>query len=67
VLGGGAMAAGDYLLGPARAVVAERGLRPSRDVVRVVAASLGDDAGMVGAALAALEVAVGEEAAGAWR
>jgi glucokinase len=67
VLGGGAIAAGDYLLGPARAVVAERGLRPSRDVVRVVAASLGDDAGMVGAALAALEVAVGEESAGAWR
>ena len=67
VLGGGAMAAGDYLLGPARAVVAERGLRPSRDVVRVVAASLGDDAGLVGAALAALEVAVGEETAGAWR
>ncbi len=65
VLGGGAMAAGDYLLAPARAVLAERGLRPSRDTVRVVAATLGDDAGMVGAALAALDLAVG--ARGAWR
>ena len=67
VLGGGAMAAGDYLLAPARAVLAERGLRPSRDVVRVVAATLGDDAGMVGAALAAAELAVGAPTAGAWR
>ena len=65
VLGGGAMAAGDYLLAPARAVVAERGLRPSRDLVRVVAATLGDDAGMVGAALAASELAV--DAQGGWR
>ena len=67
VLGGGAMAAGDYLLAPARAVLSERGLRPSRDVVRVVAATLGDDAGMVGAALAAAELAVGAPTAGAWR
>ena len=67
VLGGGAMAAGDYLLGPARAVLAERGLRPSRDVVRVLAASLGDDAGMVGAGLAALELAVGERSGATWR
>lgn len=67
VLGGGAMAAGDYLLGPARAVLAERGLRPSRDGVRVVAAALGDAAGMIGAALAAHEVAAGEAVGAAWR
>ncbi len=67
VLGGGAMAAGDFLLAPARAVLAERGLRPSRDGARVVAASLGDGAGMVGAAMAALEVAAGGERAVTWR
>ncbi len=67
VLGGGALAAGDLLLVPARAVLSERGLRPSRDVVRVVAASLGDDAGMIGAALAALDLAADREAAPTWR
>lgn len=54
VVGGGASAAGDLLLGPAREVVAERALRPSRDV-RIVPAALGEDAGMIGAALFALE------------
>lgn len=67
VLGGGAMAAGDYLLAPARAVLAERGLRPGRDAVRVVPASLGDGAGVAGAALAAREVAAGGEEGEAWR
>lgn len=67
VLGGGAMAAGDYLLVPAHAVLAERGLRPSRDAVRVVAGDFGDGAGVIGAALAAREVAAGGEAAAAWR
>jgi glucokinase len=67
VLGGGAMAAGELLLEPARAVVAERGLRPSRDEVRVVAALFGDVAGVVGAGLAALEVATEAESAAAWR
>jgi glucokinase len=52
VIGGGAGSrAGDLLLGPARRVVAERALRPSRDTVRIVPAALGEDAGMVGAAL----------------
>jgi glucokinase len=67
VLGGGGLDAGDLLLVPVRAVLSERGLRPSRDVVRVVAASLGDDAGMIGAALAALELADDREAAATWR
>lgn len=55
VLGGGALAAGELLLGPAREVVAERALRPSRDHVRIVPAHFGEEAGMLGAALLALE------------
>jgi glucokinase len=55
VVGGGAAAAGDLLLDPAREVVAERALRPSRDHVRIVPAALGEEAGMIGAALFALE------------
>jgi glucokinase len=55
VIGGGAVAAGDLLLDPARAVVAERALPPSREGVRIVAAHFGPEAGMVGAALLAFE------------
>jgi glucokinase len=55
VVGGGAAAAGDLLLDPAREVVAQRALRPSRDHVRIVPAALGDEAGMIGAALFALD------------
>jgi glucokinase len=55
VIGGGVMAAGELLLEPARAVVAERALPPSRDEVRIVPAELGIDAGMVGAAALALD------------
>jgi glucokinase len=55
VIGGGAIAAGDLLLDPARRVVAERALPPSRDQVRIVPAGFADEAGMVGAALLALE------------
>jgi glucokinase len=51
VIGGGASRAGELLLGPARRVVAERALRPSRDTARIVSAALGEDAGMIGAAL----------------
>jgi glucokinase len=54
VIGGGASAAGDLLLDPAREVVAQRALRPSRDHVRIVPALLGEEAGMVGAGLFAL-------------
>ena len=36
VIGGGVVAAGDLLLEPARTVVRERALPPSRDVVRIV-------------------------------
>src|SRR3954452_786996 len=54
VVGGGASAAGDLLLDPAREVVAERALRPGRERVRIVPAAFGEEAGMVGAALFAL-------------
>ncbi len=55
VVGGGVMAAGEMLLGPAREEVAARALPPSRDVVSVVAASFGAEAGMLGGALLAME------------
>lgn len=55
VVGGGVIAAGELLLGPARAAVAERALPPSRDVVRIVAARFGIEAGMIGAAVLALD------------
>jgi glucokinase len=55
VIGGGAVRGGDMLLEPARAVVAERALEPAREVVRIVAAHYGDEAGMMGAALLAFD------------
>ena len=55
VVGGGLGEAGELLLAPARKVVAERTLLPSRDVVRIVEAELGPDAGLVGAALVAFD------------
>jgi glucokinase len=57
VVGGGLVAAGDLLLAPARAVVAERALVPARDQVRIVPARFGDESGMLGAAALAFEVA----------
>ena len=55
VLGGGALAAGDLLLVPAREVVAERAMPPMRDLVRIVPAHFGAEAGMLGAALLAFD------------
>ena len=55
VIGGGAVAAGDLLLGPAREVMAERALPPAREAVRSCPPHFGDEAGMLGAALLALE------------
>jgi glucokinase len=55
VVGGGVIAAGELLLGPARAVVAERVLPFLRDEVRIVAARFGVEAGMVGAAALAFD------------
>jgi glucokinase len=55
VVGGGVIAAGELLLGPARAEMRRRALPPSRDTVRIVAARFGFEAGMVGAAVMALD------------
>ena len=53
VIGGGAIRAGDLLLDPARDEMATRALSPM-DRTPVVAAELGPDAGMIGAATMAL-------------
>ena len=55
VIGGGVIAAGELLLAPARAVVAERVLPFLRDSVGIVAARFGVEAGMVGAAALAYD------------
>ena len=56
IVGGGAgTAGGELLLAPARDEVATRALRPNRDLARIATAELGPEAGMVGAALMALE------------
>jgi len=49
VVGGGVIAAGELLLEPARAELRARALRPM-NATPVVAAELGEDAGMIGAA-----------------
>ena len=56
VLGGGFARAGDLLFEPARKVVAERALPPARDLVRIVPALLGPEAGLIGAGLVGFEV-----------
>jgi glucokinase len=56
VVGGGAVAAGDLLLGPARTGFAEAvEAAEHRPPVPILAAGLGNDAGAVGAAILALE------------
>jgi glucokinase len=55
VIGGGVIAAGELLLAPARAVVAERALSPSKEHVRIVSARFGAESGMLGAATLAFD------------
>lgn len=55
VIGGGVIAAGELLLGPARDVVAQRALSPSREHARIVPARFGSESGMLGAATLALD------------
>jgi glucokinase len=55
VVGGGVIAAGELLLAPARAVVAERALPFVADNLRIVAARFGVEAGMIGAAALAFD------------
>jgi glucokinase len=60
VIGGGVIAAGDLLLDPARRELRERALPPMKEIP-VVAAELGPDAGMIGAAaLARVELERGQ-------
>ncbi len=54
VVGGGVIAAGDLLLEPARREVRERALRPMNETP-ILEATLGNDAGMIGAAAMARE------------
>jgi glucokinase len=55
VIGGGAVRAGELLLEPAREVVFERAMPPVRAGVEIRAAHFGDESGMMGAALLALD------------
>jgi glucokinase len=55
VVGGAAAAAGDLLLDPAREVVAARALPPGGEPPPIVQTRFGDESGMLGAALLALE------------
>ncbi len=55
IVGGGAAKLGDLLLEPARKVVQERAFRISSQAVRIVTAELGNEAGILGAAVFALE------------
>jgi glucokinase len=55
VIGGGFAAAGDFILDPAREIVAREGLAGAGDRVRIVRAELGTAAGLIGAALVAFD------------
>src|SRR6476659_3298358 len=57
VVGGGAIAAGELLLAPAREVVAARALPINRADARLVSARFGAESGMLGAACMALDLA----------
>ena len=56
IVGGGLAKMGDLLLNPARQVVKERAFQLSAGVVRIVPAQLGDDAGVLGAAIFARQL-----------
>lgn len=61
VVGGGfGAAAGELLLEAARATARREAISPADERLRVVAAALGDDAGLVGAGLVAFEALDGE-------
>jgi glucokinase len=55
VIGGGFAAAGDYILDPAREIVAREGLAGAGKRVRIVRAELGTAAGLIGAGLVAFD------------
>jgi len=55
IIGGGMAKMGDLLLNPARQVVRERAFQLSAGAVRIVPAQLGDNAGVLGAAVFAFQ------------
>src|SRR3989440_9144311 len=55
VIGGGFSAAGDFILDPAREVLAREGLAGAGKRVRIVRAELGTAAGLIGAGLGAFD------------
>lgn len=55
VIGGGFAAAGDFVLDPAREIVAREGLASAGKRVRIVRAELGTAAGLIGAGLVAFD------------
>jgi glucokinase len=55
VIGGGFGETFDLLVDPIREIVARDAVAPARDVVRIVPAELGPDAGVIGAALVGFE------------
>ena len=55
IIGGGMAKMGGLLFDPVRQVVKERAFRLSAQAVRIVPVRLGDDAGVFGAAIFALE------------
>lgn len=55
VIGGGFAAAGDFILDPAREIVAREGLAHAGERVRIVRAELGTAAGLIGAGLVAFD------------
>ncbi len=59
VVGGGFSSALDLMLDAAREVVAQEALPPGRNLVRIVPAELGPEAGLIGAALVGLEALAG--------
>ena len=56
VIGGGVIGAGDLLLDAAREVAMQRALSPSKDVAKIVPTRFGAEAGMLGAAVLALDL-----------
>jgi glucokinase len=55
VIGGGVLGAGELLLNAARSEMTARALPPSRDIVEIVPAAFGVEAGMIGAAALAFD------------
>jgi glucokinase len=61
VVGGGVSELGELLLQPARAYMRKVAMPPGRDRIQVVSAKLGNNAGLVGAALTAWELLEGAD------